>query len=185
MDAPADPRSSLPIRERRKLALLAELGWNGLAGFGLMLTYNAHPHLAFDLAGGFSTTGWKAGVRARYNLLTGPFTPFVGAGFSASTGLDGARVGRGDGRSDPNDDNFDEREMGTYDVKASRFAQGVLGFEFIHHHGFTLQGSAGYSWLLNNHRNFTFVEGRRDDTAARIFFGSGPVISAAFGYAFN
>ncbi len=177
--------SSLPIRSQRKLELLGEIGWNSLAGVGATLTYNAHPHLAFDLGGGLSATGWKAGVRGRYNLLTGPFTPFVGAGLSLSSGLDGARISRSRNRSRDDDfDDFDPSRTGKYDVKRSEFAQAVLGFEFIHRHGFTMQAAAGYSWLLNRN-NFTFVAGRRDDHLASAFFGSGPVVSTAFGYAFD
>jgi hypothetical protein len=184
-DAPGPKTSSLPIRSQRKLELLGDAGWNSLAGFGVMLTYNAHPHLAFDLAGGLSATGWKAGLRGRYNLLTGPFTPFVGAGLSMSSGLDGAELSRDRRRSrDDNFDDFDPKDTGRYDVKRSEFAQAVLGFEFIHRHGFTMQVAGGYSWLLNRN-NFTFVEGRRDDHLASIFFGSGPVVSTAFGYAFD
>ena len=59
-----------------------------------------------------------------------------------------------------------------------------IGFEFIHRHGFTMQVAAGYSWLLNKN-NFTFVEGHRDDHLASALFGSGPVLSTAFGYAFD
>lgn len=177
--------SSLPIRSQRKLELLGEAGWNSLAGFGVTLTYNAHPHLAFDLGGGLSATGWKAGVRGRYNLLTGPFTPFVGAGLSLSSGLDDARVSRSRNRNRDDDfDQFDPSRSGRYDVKRSEFAQAVLGFEFIHRHGFTMQVAGGYSWLLNK-SNFTFVEGRRDDSLASALFGSGPVVSTAFGYAFD
>ncbi len=184
-DAPEPKSSTMPIRSQRRLELLADAGWNSLGGFGLMLTYNAHPHLAFDLAGGLSATGWKAGLRGRYNLLTGPFTPFVGAGLSMSSGLDDAQISRSHRRSrDDNFDDFDPKDMGHYDVKRSEFAQAVLGFEFIHRHGFTMQVAGGYSWLLNKN-NFTFVDGRRDDRLAKIFFGSGPVISTGFGYAFD
>ena len=184
-DAPQPNVSSLPIRSQRRLELLGDVGWNSLAGFGVMLTYNAHPHLAFDLAGGLSLTGWKAGLRGRYNLLTGPFTPFVGAGLSMSAGLDDAQISRDRRRTRDDDfDDFDPKDSGHYDVKRSEFAQAVLGFEFIHRHGFTMQVAGGYSWLLNRN-NFTYVSGRRDDHLASIAFGSGPVISTAFGYAFD
>jgi len=175
----------LPIRSQRKLALLGEVGWNGLGGWGLVMTYNAHPHLALDLAGGFSMTGWKAGLRGRYNLLTGPFTPFVGAGMSLSSGLDGARISRGRHRHDDHDDfDFDPEHEGKYDVKRSEFAQAVVGFDFIHRRGFTMQAALGYSWVLNKH-NYTLVAGKRDDDLASALFGSGPVVSAGFGYAFD
>jgi hypothetical protein len=185
-DAPAPRASSLPIRAQRKLALLGEVGWNSLGGWGLVMTYNAHPHWALDLAGGLSMTGWKAGLRGRYNLLKGPFTPFVGAGLSLSSGWDGARLGgdRGRDRDGRDDFDFDPSEEGKYDVKRSAFAQAVLGFEFIHRHGFTMQAAAGYSRLLNQN-NYTFVTGQRDDDLASVLFGSGPVVSLAFGYAFD
>jgi hypothetical protein len=152
----------------------------------LLLTYNAHPHLAFDLAGGLSLTGWKAGVRARYNLLAGPLTPFAGAGLSMSSGWKGARLGRSYDHRDRSDDDldFDPRTEGKYDVKRSEFAQAVVGFEFIHRRGFTMQAAAGYSWVLNQN-NYTLVSGKRDDSLASALFGSGPVVSAAFGYSFD
>jgi len=163
--------------------LLGEVGWNSLAGFGLVLTYNAHPHVAFDLAGGLSLTGWKAGLRGRYNLLTGPFTPFVGAGLSMSSGADGARLSAG--HSNDNDfGHFDPNRDGKYNVKRSEFAQAVVGFEFIHRHGFTMQVAGGYSWLLNRN-NYELVAGKPHDNMASAFFGSGPVLSTAFGYAFD
>jgi hypothetical protein len=184
-DAVTAPATQLPIRAQRKLALLGEVGWNSLGGWGLMMTYNAHPHVAFDLAGGFSLNGWKAGVRGRYNLFTGPFTPFLGAGLSTSTGWDGIRVGgKGRDRDDHDDFDFDPTEEGKYDVKRSEFAQAVVGFEFIHRHGFTIQVSGGYSWLLTKD-NATFVTGKRDDNLASALFGSGPVASLACGYAFD
>jgi hypothetical protein len=185
-DAPAARASGEPIRAQRKLALLGEIGWNSLGGWGLLMTYNAHPHLALDLAGGFSMTGWKAGLRGRYNLLKGPFTPFIGAGLSLSSGWDGVRIGGGRerDRSDRDDFDFDPSEEAKYDVKRSAFAQAVVGFEFIHRHGFTMQATAGYSRLLNDD-NYNFRVGKRDDDLASALFGSGPVVSLAFGYAFD
>jgi hypothetical protein len=184
-DSPARPVSSEPIRSRRKLALLGEVGWNSLGGVGAMLTYNVHPHFALDLAGGASLSGWKTGLRGRYNLLTGAFTPFIGAGLSMSSGVEGARFGRDgdDSRDDHDYENFDPEREAKYDVRRSGYAQAVIGFELMHRHGFTWQVSGGYSWLLNRD-NFTYLEGKRDDDLAKVLFGSGPVAAMAFGYAF-
>jgi hypothetical protein len=185
-DSPAPPVASEPIRSRRKLALLGEVGWNSLGGVGVMLTYNVHPHFALDLAGGVALSGWKAGLRGRYNLLTGPFTPFIGAGLSMSSGVEGARFGRDgdDSRDDHDYENFDPEREAKYDVRRSGYAQAVVGFELMHRHGFTWQVSGGYSWLLNRN-NFTYLEGKRDDNLAKVLFGSGPVAAMAFGYAFD
>jgi hypothetical protein len=102
-----------------------------------------------------------------------------------SAGMDGARLGGDRKRSDDDHDfEFDPSQEGKYDVKRSEFAQAVIGFEFIHRHGFTMQATAGYSWLLNRN-NYTFIAGKRDDDLASTLFGSGPVVSTAFGYAFD
>lgn len=177
-----DKRPVGPIRARRKLALLGEIGWNGLAGFGAILTYNAHPHIALDLAGGFSLLGWKGGVRARYNLLTANFTPFVGVGFNATSGL-------GEITSDPKDDpHADPGAVPfTLDLKASYLIQYTLGFDFIHRRGFTLVGAIGYAQLLNK-GTVTVLDGdlTSDERAAiNVFFKGGAVISLAMGYAFE
>lgn len=177
-----DTRPLLPIRERRKLALLGEIGWNGLAGFGMILTYHAHPHVSFDLGGGFSLLGWKAGVRGRYNFLKSPMTPFLGVGFNATSGL-------GEVTSDPKNDSSADpgSQPFTIDVKASYLVQGVLGFDFIHRHGFNMQGAVGYAWLLNKN-NVALIDGsltREEKRAFDIIFKSGLVISLAWGYAFE
>lgn len=178
----ADKRPPGAIRSQRKLALLGELGWNGLAGFGAVLTYNPDPHVALDLAGGFSLLGWKGGVRGRYNLFTSNFTPFVGAGFNATSGL-------GEITSDPKDDPDRDADSVpfTLDIKASYLVQGVVGFDFIHRRGFTMVGCLGYAHLLNKN-NVAILNGkltRNEQQAVNIVFKSGLVISLAMGYAFE
>lgn len=178
----ADKRPLGPIRARRRLALLGELGWNGLAGFGAILTYHAHPHLAFDLGGGFSLTGWKAGARVRYNLLTSNMTPFIGIGGNATSGL-------GEFTSDPAD--REHKEPGavpfTLDIKPSYFLQYVVGFDFLHHRGFNMLGALGYAQLLND-KNVILVDGELthdEKQAVDFIFKGGIVISLAAGYAFQ
>lgn len=180
--APADTRPLGPIRAQRRLALTGELGWNGLAGFGAVLTYNAHPHLALDLAGGFSLLGWKTGVRGRYNILKSNMTPFVGIGFNATSGL-------GEFTSDPKDDPHAEADAVpfTLDVKASYLVQYTVGFDFLHKRGFNMIGALGYAHLLNDN-NLVLVDGKltRDEKrAVDVIFKGGLVISLAAGYAFE
>jgi hypothetical protein len=171
-----------PIRSRRRLALTGELGWNGLAGFGPVLTYHADPHVSLDLAAGVSLFGWKGGVRGRYNLLTSPFTPFVGVGFNATKGL-------GEVVLDPEDDPHGDplRDPVTLDIKPSYLVQGTLGFDFIHRRGFTMIGAIGYAWLLNED-NVDIKEGTLTADEAQaidVIFKSGVVISIGLGYAFE
>jgi hypothetical protein len=182
LGAQPDIRPLGPIRAQRRLALTGELGWNGLAGFGAILTYNANPHLAFDLAGGFSLLGWKSGVRGRYNFLKSNMTPFVGVGFNATTGL-------GELTADPKDDPNAEADAVpfTLDVKASYLVQYVVGFDFLHRRGFNLVGALGYAQLLND-KNIVVVDGkltRDEQRAVDVIFKGGLVLSLAAGYAFE
>lgn len=175
-------KGALPIRTVRRLVLTGEVGWNGLAGFGPVLTYHAHPHLSFDFGAGISLVGWKAGVRARYNLLTGPVTPFIGAGFMASTGIGNVAFDPSkESESDPS------RSPVTLNILDSYFMQGVLGIDYIHRAGFSLIGSLGYARLLNGN-NVEVVEGTLDQDekrAVKVLFQSGPVITVGVGYAFK
>jgi hypothetical protein len=162
--------------------LLGEIGWNGLAGFGAILTYYPEPHVALDLAGGFSLLGWKGGIRGRYNFLTSNFTPFVGVGFNATSGL-------GQVTSDPkqNGSNNPNEQPFTIEVKPSYLLQTVVGFDLIRRGGFTMQGAVGYAALLN-HDTVRLVDGSltpEDRTAIDVIFKGGPVISVAFGAAFE
>jgi hypothetical protein len=177
-----DTRPLGPIRARRKLTLMGELGWNGLSSFGPVLGYHAHPHVAFDVGTGFSLFGWKFGVRSRYNFLTSNFTPFLGVGFSATSGLGEFPF------HDKSDPDFDaSREPVTLNIKASYLMQGVIGFDFIHRHGFTMLGCIGFSKLLNSD-NVDVVAGElnsEEKMAVDILFKSGAVISVAAGYAWE
>jgi len=181
-DIQPDTRPLDSIRARRKLALLGELGWNGLAGFGPILTFHVDPHFSLDLGAGLSFLGWKAGVRGRYNFLTSPFTPFVGVGFNATSGL-------GQFTSDPKNDPQGDpnREPYTLNVKASYLVQGVVGFDYLHKGGFTMLACVGYSRLLNQN-NVELVAGTltaQDRAVNNVLFKSGAVVSFAAGYAWQ
>jgi hypothetical protein len=179
---PLDNRPARPIRALRRVALLGEIGWNGLAGVGAIVTYHANPHFSIDMAGGISAFGWKGGVRGRYNFMTSSFTPFVGLGFNATSGL-------GQITSDPKDqDNPDPNAQPfTLEVKPSYLAQAVIGFEVVRARGFTMQAALGYARLLN-HDNTRLIDGSMtadEKQAVDVFFKSGPVISMAFGHSFQ
>jgi hypothetical protein len=178
----ADTRPQLPIRARRKLALMGELGWNGLAGFGPILTYHAHPHVSIDAGAGFSLLGGKLGLRGRYNFLKDPFTPFVGVGFNYGSGFGQFKT---DPSADPNGD--PNRDPVTIDHGPSYLIQTVVGFDFIHRHGFTMVGTLGYSWLLNQD-NYKVLAGELtsdEEKGFNIAFKGGLVFGVAMGYAFN
>lgn len=175
----ADSRPRGPIRAQRRLALTGEVGWNGLAGFGPVLSYNIHPNFSADLGGGLSAMGWKAGLRFRYNLLTSPFTPFFGAGFMATSGFGEVPL------NDASDPHYDpSRDPVTIDLKASYLVQTTVGFDFLHRRGFTMIGALGYAWLVNSD-NFDVLAGtlaEDEKQAINVLYRSGVVISLAFGY---
>jgi hypothetical protein len=177
-----DIRPQLPIRARRKLAILGEIAWNGLAGFGPILTYNVHPNFSVDFGAGFSLLGGKLGVRGRYNFLTTPFTPFVGLGYNYGSGFGQFPTNPKD---DPNGD--PNREPATIDHGPSHLIQSVVGFDFIHRRGFTMLGTVGYAWLLN-HDNYKVLAGtltHDEKQGFDIAFKGGLVLGVAMGYAFE
>jgi len=177
---PVDTRPKGPIRGRRRLALSFETGWNGLSGFGLMVSYHVVPHFTVDLGAGLSLTGIKGGLRGRYNMLTGPVTPFIGAGILGSTGL--GKVS-GDFGDKPNNDPTDDI---TIRVRPTATLQTVLGIDWTSEGGFTLLGAAGYAFVLND--NIDVVAGsptQEERDTMDIVFGSGPVVLASVGYTFR
>lgn len=175
-------RPQLPIRSRRRLAVLWEIAWNGLAGFGPILTYHVAPQFSADFAAGFSLLGGKLGVRGRYNFLTTPFTPFIGLGYDYGSGFGQFTTKPSD---DPNGD--PNREPVTIDQGPSYLIQGVVGFDFVHRRGFTMLGTLGYAWLLNKD-NYRVLAGKLthdEEQGFNIAFKGGLVFGVALGYAFE
>ena len=171
-------RAAQPVRAERRLALLGELSWNGLAGFGPILTFHAFPQLSVDLGAGLAFVGWKLGVRSRYNFLTSEVTPFVGAGFLVASGFDA-----------PSQDisaDDDNREL-NIKLRPSAFFQGTVGLDYTDSDGFTFVGALGYAVLLS-HDNVEIVTGTPtadEQRALDALFKSGIVISIGIGYSFR
>ncbi|HWA72581.1 MAG TPA: hypothetical protein VG937_09610 [Polyangiaceae bacterium] len=168
---------ALPIRAERRLALTGELGWNGLAGVGPILTYHANPHLSFDLGVGLAAVGLKFGFRARANLLRGPLTPFVGVGFMGATGWD----------STPDVTDPNTKDKLNIKVRPSAFLQTVAGIDWTSPRGFTFIAAAGYATLLSrdNVQILTGEPTADEKRGLQIAFRSGLVISLAAGYSFK
>jgi hypothetical protein len=170
-----------PIRARRRLALLGEVGWNGIAGFGPILVYHIDPHFSVDLGAGLSLLGWKTGIRGRYNFLTGPVTPFVGVGVMGAGGFGDSPIPINDHDNDPN------RETVNIKIRPSGWLQTVAGVDWIAPSGFDLVGAVGYAWLLS-HDPVEIVTGTPnadEKQAFDAFFRSNIVITVALGYSFR
>jgi hypothetical protein len=173
----AGERPSTPIRRERRLALTGEIGWNGLAGFGAVVSYHVHPQLSFDLGVGLGAVGGKVGLRTRYNFLDGAVTPFIGGGFIGATGFDAPTRDLGQ------DDNTDLN----IELKPSAFLQTVAGIDWTRRNGFTLVGALGYAWLLTGD-NVVIITGEptaEEKQGLDIVFGSSIVLSIAIGYSFR
>jgi hypothetical protein len=174
--AAAPLRPPPPIRAQRRIALLGELGWNGLAGFGAIVTYHAHPHVSFDLGAGLAAVGGKLGLRARYNISKKPVTPFLGMGIMGATGFD----------APTRDIGSDDSEI-NIELKPAAFLQAVAGIDWTSPSGFTLIGAAGYAWLVTGD-NVVILTGEptpEEEEALDAVFRSGVVISVAIGYTFR
>lgn len=179
----ARPRSrpnkpARPIRAERRLALTGELGWNGLAGFGAVISYHADPHLTIDLGAGLAVVGGKLGLRTRYNFSERRVTPFVGLGVIGATGFDAPTrdLAAEDGNSELN-----------IELKPSAFMQAVVGLDWTTIDGFTMVGALGYARMLTSD-NVVIITGTPTDEERKAFdivFRSGIVISLAMGYSFR
>ncbi len=172
----AAPRPNRPIRAERRLALLGEVGWNSLAGFGVNLTFNVHPHMALDLGLGLGAVGGKFGLRARYNLLKGNVTPFLGAGLIAASGWESG-----------SDQQLSDESDVVLKVRPSTFAQGVVGVDWISQRGFTMIGAVGYAKRIsrNNVEILSGTPTAEERQGIDVVFGSSMVLSLAIGYAFR
>jgi len=181
---PSQKRARLPsgpIRAQRRLALLGELGWNGIAGFGPNLAFRAHPNLSVDLGAGLSLLGWKVGLRGRYLFLKGPVTPFIGAGVMGAGGFGSEPIEISNKDDDP------ERTPLNVKIKPSFWFQGVAGVDWVAPGGFTLIGSAGYAWVLS-HDPVEIVTGKPthdEELGLDIAFRSNIVATIALGYSFR
>ncbi|MEI9938262.1 MAG: hypothetical protein WDO69_13660 [Pseudomonadota bacterium] len=183
---PSQKRARLPvgpIRAQRRLALLGEVGWNGIAGFGPNLTFRAHPNLSLDLGVGFSLVGWKVGLRGRYLLLKGPVTPFIGVGVMTGGGLgsDSQPIEINNKDDDPN------RVPLNVKVKPSLWLQSVAGVDWVASNGFTLIGTAGWAQVLSSDpvEIITGTPTHDEQQALNALFRSSIVTTIALGYSFR
>lgn len=170
-----------PVRAQRRLALLGEVGWNGIAGFGPNLTYRAHPNISIDLGAGLSLVGWKIGLRARYLLLKGPVTPFIGVGAMVASGFGSEPLEISDKNEDPN------RVPLNVKIRPSQWLQSVAGVDWVAGNGFTLIGTAGWASVLNGDpvQVVTGEPTPDEEQALNAIFRSSIVATIALGYSFR
>jgi hypothetical protein len=161
----SDPRSQRPW------VLSGELGWNGLAGVGVLLARHLTPWFSLEAGLGVSAEGGKAGMRARVNLVKDPWSPFVGAGFLYCSGVPVGDSGSGTGFQ--------------YDIGPSPYLQLVAGYEYQGPGGLAFTAAVGYARLLKENLIIRSGKPTQDDLSSiHIAYGSGPVASISLGQAF-
>ena len=168
----------LPIRDVRKTAVWFNMGWNGIVGFGPVVSTYPAPKIAIDAGIGLSSEGVKLSGRGRYLFLTKNFTPFAGLGFMYGFGSKSSFE-----RTDSYNSNNDPYWI---KINDSPFLQIVGGFEYMAKKGFFTLFNIGYAILLKDTNyevtsGFQSKEMKRIDDAA---FGSGIVIEGGIGFAF-
>ena len=166
----------LPVRDVRKVAVWINMGWNGLVGFGPVVSFYPVPKIAIDGGLGISDVGIKLSTRGRYLFSIKNFTPFVGLGF---------QYGLGSGTNVTMTDAFNNDEPFSVMVSASPFIQISGGFEYMAKKGFFTLFNLGYAILLKD--NYEITDGHPSLDEIRILdlsFGSGIVIEGGIGYAF-
>ena len=173
-EARARPAVSGVPRADRQWVFSGELGWNGLAGVGLIVTFHADPRFSLEAGLGVSAEGAKLGLRGRYNFSRDPGTPFLGLGFLYAAGNDSI--------PSQNDQNGAPYQLR---IDRSPYLQAVIGYDYVWPGGFDIVLAGGYARLLAH--NLEVVSGNPDQatlSAQRLATGSGVVLSVAFGQSF-
>jgi len=161
-----------PIRSRRPFFIGGELGWNGLAGLGVNFSYHPIPYFAMDTGLGLSLTGLRLGIRARANLLTGEWTPFLAAGLTYANGTGGKTA-----------EVQSKGEKAELEVLPSAYVQFAGGVNYTGGEGFVFMATTGYALLLE--KNTRYVSGNLPAyNDQKVLFRGGLIVSVAFGYAF-
>ena len=165
-----EPEPRGPIREERPFFIGGELGWNGLAGFGVNFSYHPISYLAVDTGLGLALTGLRFGARARVNFLKGQWSPILGVGFTHSEGI-------------PEVEAESQSEKVKLEVLSSSYVQFAGGVNYTGREGFVFMAMIGYAHLIEP--NTRYLSGSMDAYEdLRPIYGGGSVISFAFGYAF-
>jgi hypothetical protein len=137
--------------------------------------------VSVDLGAGLALVGWKVGLRARYLLLKGPVTPFIGIGIMAASGLGSEPIELTDKDEEPN------REPLNVKILPSTWLQSVVGVDWVASSGFTLIGTVGWASVLSGDP-VQVVTGKPtpdEEQAFNAIFRSNIVITIGLGYSFH
>jgi len=170
-------QEELAIREVRRNAITANIGWNGLTGIGVTYHNYVATQMSAELGVGVAATGIKFGGRFSYLFSKKNFSPFVSAGFM---------YGLGSGNSEY-DYEYNGSYKFSYTVGASPFAQIAIGIEQMSNNGFLFSANLGYAILLTE-SNYEITKGNPSNDELRamdIALSSGFVLEFSIGYAIS
>ncbi len=141
----------------------------------------AHPNLSFDLGAGLALVGWKVGLRARYLLLKGPVTPFIGVGVLAASGFGSEPIQINNQDDDP------DRVPLNVKILPSTWLQYTAGIDWVSPRGFTLIGAVGWASVLGEDpvQIITGTPTHDEEAALNALFRSNIVMTIALGYSFR
>ena len=153
-----------------------ELGVNSLASLvGARFTFYPIQQLALDIGGGWSAAGMRGGLGARYFLCPKPNSPFIGASWMRSGGVDSAGL-------DDGDQSWNETEISNL-----QFVNAIAGYEWRNPDGLVMGVSAGWSQCLTAEKDRYRIKGTLSKDAKDnldLFTGSGPILAFDIGYGF-
>ena len=168
-----NPRVASPI------VLGMELGVNSLASLvGARLTWHPVQQVALDIGGGWSASGMRGGLGARYYLWKTSNSPFVGAAWMRSGGMDSANL------DDGKDDRYDQHVI----IENLQFVNAVAGYEWRNNEGLMVAVNTGWSFCLTPEedrwrKKWGTLSSEASDNLD-LMTGSGPILSLHVGYGF-
>lgn len=163
-----------PIRGRRPLSVATEMGYNGLSGLGIIVGYQLTPHAAVDLGLGMALQQQpKLGLLARFEPAPGTWSPSLGFGVT---------VVPGSAHSPSLVSCPDEFDVWNTVVMGLM----TVGVSAAFESGLTLRLTTGAALQLSpaSPRQANSADGPGTERLVSFFFGSGPVLNLAVGYAF-
>lgn len=166
-------------REAAPFVVGVEMGINSLGSLvGGHFTWYPFRQVALDLGGGWSLAGMRGGVGARYFLFNSFNSPFVGASWMRSGGVDSASL----------DDGKDPANQPHYRINNIQWINALAGYEIRRPDGLSLTFTTGWAFAVTPEKDrYQRISGSLSSDAKDwldFSTGSGPVASFLVGYGF-
>jgi hypothetical protein len=173
-----DTTSPPPTPNPRKAAPFVaalELGVNSLASvLGARATWYPIQQLAIDAGGSWSTAGLRGGFGARWFTSDSFSSPFIGAAWKRSAGIDSASLDDG------------KQSVSAVTIFPLQWIDAEVGYEIRHPDGLVVVLTTGWSFPLTSHRSEVVSGTLSKDGKDNLdwYTGGGPIFAAAVGIGF-